>query len=93
MTKARTLREALIMCVTLLALFYAGKSIYGSVERQVFLHDQAGQLKKGQEQASEVNKELRDGLANYRSSKGIDRLARERLNLVGKDEIQIRIGK
>ena len=93
MTKTRALREFLIMGVTMLALYNAGRSIYDSVERQVFLHRQATALKTGQEQAAEVNKELRDGLSSYRSSNGIERLARERLNLAGQDEVVVRIGK
>ena len=86
-------RQALIMIVTLLAIYHAGRAIYGSVERQVFLHGQEVALKASQEQAQEVNKELRDGLSSYRSSKGIERLARERLNLAGPDEMIVRIGK
>jgi cell division protein FtsB len=87
------MREFLIMGVTMLALYNAGRSIYDSVERQVFLHGQGVALKTGQEQAAEINKELRDGLSSYRSSNGIERLARERLNLAGPDEVVVRIGK
>jgi cell division protein FtsB len=93
MTKTRAMREFLIMGVTFLALYNAGRSIYDSVERQVFLRTQAVALKSGQEQAAEINKELRDGLSSYRSSNGIERLARERLNLAGPDEVVVRIGK
>jgi cell division protein FtsB len=93
MTKSRAIREFLIMAVTLLAIYHAGRSIAGSFERQVFLHNQGQALKAGQVQAEEVNKELREGLTSYRSSSGIDRLARERLNLAGPDEIVARIGK
>ena len=81
------------MGVTLLALYHAGRSIISSVDRQLFLHKEAIALKSGQVQAQQVNKELRDGLTNYRSSSGIERLARERLNLAGPDEIVVRIGK
>jgi cell division protein FtsB len=93
MTKTRALREFSIMAVTILALYNAGRAIYDSVERQIFLHNQAVALKSGQTQAAEINKELRDGLSSYRSSTGIERLARERLNLAGPDEVVIRIGK
>lgn len=93
MTKRKALGEFLIMAVTLLAIFHAGKSIVGSVERQVFLHHQAVALEGGQVQARQINKELRDGLKNYRSSSGIERLARERLNLAGPDEVVVRITK
>lgn len=93
MNRVKAVREGLIMCVTLLALYHAGRSIAGSVERQMFLHQQAASLKAGQLQAQQVNRELRDGLTNYRSSNGIDRLARERLNLAGTDEVVVRIGK
>lgn len=81
------------MGVTLLALYHAGRSISGSVERQMFLSKEATSLKAGQVQAQQVNKELREGLTNYRSNSGIERLARERLNLAGTDEIVVRIGK
>lgn len=81
------------MFVTLLAIYHCGRSIVGSGERQVFLHKQMIALKGGQSQAQEVNKELREGLTSYRSSTGIERLARERLNLAGPDEIVVRIGK
>jgi len=93
LNKMKSTREILIMCVTLLALYHAGRSISGSVERQIFLHQEAASLKAGQVQAQQVNRELRDGLTNYRSSSGIERLARERLNLAGTDEIVVRIGK
>lgn len=93
MTRRKALGEFGIMVVTLLAIFHAGKSIVNSVERQLFLHQQAAQLQTGQVQATQINKELRDGLKNYRSSSGIERLARERLNLAGPDEVVVRITK
>ncbi len=74
-------------------MFQAIKSIYSSVERQVFLIGRCQALKETEKQALEVNKDLCDGLNSYHSPAGIERLARERLNLVGKDEIMIRIGK
>ncbi len=92
-TKSRALREVLIMFITMLAIYHAGRSITGSIERQLFLHKQSVALKQGQVQSQQVNKELREGLTNYRSSSGIERLARERLNLAGPDEIVVRIGK
>lgn len=93
MTKSRAARECLILCVTVLALYNAGRAIYNSVERQIFLHKQTVTLRHGQQQAAEINKELREGLSSYRSSKGIERLARERLNLAGADEVVVRLGK
>lgn len=93
MTKTRLLRETLILLITCLALYHAGRSIIDSCQRQLFLHKQAAVLKDGQLQAQEVNKELREGLSSYRSSAGIERLARERLNLSGPEEIVVRIGK
>ena len=87
------IRQIVIMAVTLVAIFQAGRSIIGSVNRQMYLHKQSNVLKEGQKQAEGVNKELRDGLTSYRSSSGIERLARERLNLAGPDEVIIRIGK
>jgi cell division protein FtsB len=81
------------MAITILAIYHACRSISGSIERQVFLHKQTGALKTEQVQAEQVNKELREGLANYRSSSGIERLARERLNLAGPDEVVVRIGR
>ena len=93
MNRFKAAREISIAAITLLALYHAGRSIAGSVERQIFLHNEAVALKSGQVQAQQVNKELRDGLTNYRSSSGIERLARERLNLAGPDEVVVRIGK
>ena len=93
LSKGRAIREFLIMAVTIVAIYQAFRSIVGSVERQFFLHKESIALKAGQSQAEQVNKELREGLANYRSDKGIERLARERLNLAGPDEIVVRIGK
>lgn len=93
MSKSKVLRELLISAVTMFAIFHACKSIAGSVEHQIYLHKQAAVLRSGQEQARQVNKELRDGLTNYRSSSGIERLARERLNLAGSEEIIVRTGK
>ena len=87
------IKQSVIMCITMVAIFQAGRSIVGSVQRQCYLHKQANVLKDGQKQAEEINKELRDGLTSYRSSTGIERLARERLNLAGPDEVVIRIGK
>jgi cell division protein FtsB len=81
------------MVITCLAMYHAGRSIYSSVERQLLLHSQANSLKAGLKQAEEVNQDLRDGLTNYRSSNGLERLARERLNLAGQDEIIVRLGK
>jgi cell division protein FtsB len=93
LTKSRRLRELSIMVVTCLAIYHAGRSIYSSIERQLLLHSQASSLKGGLKQAEEVNQDLRDGLTNYRSSNGLERLARERLNLAGQDEIIVRLGK
>lgn len=93
MSKKRLGKELVIMAITILAIYHAGRSIYSSVERQIFLHAQTVALKNGEKQSLAINKDLRDGLANYRSSSGIERLARERLNLAGQDEIIVRIGK
>jgi len=87
------IRQMLIMTITMIAIFQAGRSIVGSVQRQMYLRKQETVLKDGQQQAEEINKELRDGLTSYRSSSGIERLARERLNLAAPDEVIIRIGK
>jgi cell division protein FtsB len=87
------IRQILIMGITSVAIFQAGRSIVGSVQRQVYLRNQSNVLKDGQRQAEDINKELRDGLTSYRSSSGIERLARERLNLAAPDEVIIRIGK
>lgn len=86
-------RQVLIAAVCLFAIWQVGRSIQASVERQLFLHKQSLALKAGQTQAMEINKELRDGLSSYRSSTGIERLARERLNLAGTDEVILRIAK
>lgn len=91
--RQKMIREVLIAVVTLLAMYQAVRSICGSIERQIFLHNQEIALKQGETQAQEVNKELREGLSSYRSSDGIERLARERLNLAGPDEMIVRIGK
>jgi len=93
MNKKHWYRELFIMAVTVLAIYYAGCSIAGSIERQVFLHQEAAALKVSQRQNEEINKELREGLYNYRTSNGIEKLARERLGLAGQDEIIVRIGK
>jgi hypothetical protein len=93
MTKPRLLKELFLMTITCFAIFQAVKSIYGSVDRQLFLLGQVQMLKDTEKQALEMNKDLCDGLNSYHSASGIERLARERLNLVGKDEIMIRIGK
>jgi cell division protein FtsB len=92
-SKRKAAREIAIMLVTLLAMYHAGRSIVDSVGRQFFLHKQAIALRSGQQQAQQVNKELREGLTSYRSSSGIERLARERLNLAGPDEVIVRIAK
>lgn len=93
MNKRKTIRELAIMFVTGLAIFHACRAIYESVHHQFYLHKQTLALKTGHAQAQEMNKELREGLSSYRSSSGIDRLARERLNLSGADEIIVRISK
>lgn len=93
MTKRKFLREILIMAVMLLAIGQAVRAIYISAERQFFLHKQSAVLKAGRAQSESINKELRDGLTSYRSSTGIERLARERLNLSGPNEIIVRIGQ
>ena len=81
------------MAIICFACYHAVKSIWGSVERQVSIYDQIQALKLAQKQAQEANKDLADGLSNYKSDSGLERLARERLNLVGKDELMVRIGK
>ncbi len=87
------MRELSILVIISLAIYHAGRSICGSIERQILLHAQASTLKAGLKQAEEVNQDLRDGLTNFRSSNGLERLARERLNLAGQDEIIVRLGK
>lgn len=93
MTKQRLIKEIFIMAIICFASFHAVKSIYGSIERQIFLYNQIQALKTAQKQALEANKDLSGGLNSYKSPAGLERLARERLNLVGKDEIMVRIGK
>lgn len=91
--KINLLKQITIMSVLLLGIYQVGRAIHTSVDRQIFLHKQSISLKAGEAQAEEINKELRDGLNSYRSSAGIERLARERLNLAGTDEVIIRIAK
>jgi len=93
MTKQRLFKELFVMAIISFASFHALKSIYGSIERQLFLYNQIQALKTAQKQATEANRDLSEGLTNYKSAAGLERLARERLNLVGKDEIMVRIGK
>lgn len=81
------------MAIICFASFHALKSIYGSIERELFLYQQTQALKLAEKQAIEANKDLASGLSNYRSASGLEMLARERLNLVGRDEIMVRIGK
>ncbi|MBX9691636.1 MAG: hypothetical protein K2Z81_04575 [Cyanobacteria bacterium] len=95
MTKAKKelIKQISITLLCLLAIFQVGRSIQESLGRQMFLHKQTIALKAGQSQAEEINKELRDGLTSYRSTTGIERLARERLNLAASDEVLLRIAK
>ena len=87
------IKQVLVTVACLFAIFQVGRSIKDSLERQIFLHKQTLALKAGQKQAQDVNKELRDGLTSYRSTTGIERLARERLNLAASDEVILRIAK
>ena len=87
------MKQLLITAVCLFAIFQVGRSITHSVSRQIFLHKQQLALRDGQQKAEEINKELRDGLTSYRSNTGIERLARERLNLAASDELILRIAK
>lgn len=86
-------RHVLVTVGCLFAIWEVGRSIHGSVERQLFLHNQQLALKAGRTQALEINKELQDGLTSYKSNTGIERLARERLNLAGSDEVILRLAK
>jgi hypothetical protein len=86
-------KQVMITLACLLAIWQIGRSINGSIERQMFLHKQTLALKAGQANAEEINKELRDGLSSSRSNTGIERLARERLNLAGTDEVILRLAK
>ena len=79
--KRGVLRQIIVMSVCLFAIFQVGRSIKSSVERQIYLHHQQLALNAGQIQAKEINQELRDGLSSYKSNTGVERLARERLNL------------
>lgn len=87
------IRQLLVMTVCLFAIWQVGRSIHASVDRQIYLHNQQLALKAGQLQATDINKELRDGLTSSQSNTGIERLARERLNLAGSDEVIIRLAK
>ena len=93
MIRARLFKEFFLIAITCFAMFQTIKSIYTSLNRQVFLLSQCQALKETEKQALEINKDLCDGLNSYHSPAGIEKLARERLNLVSKDEIMIRIGK
>tara|TARA_Y100001933_G_C18506075_1_gene358713 strand:- start:223 stop:435 length:213 start_codon:yes stop_codon:yes gene_type:complete len=57
-------RQLLVMSVCLFAIWQVGRSIHCSVERQMYLHNQQLALKAGQLQATEINKELREGLTS-----------------------------
>ncbi len=59
--------------------------------RQILLRERSYALHKNLESATDLNGELKQGLNNYLSSYGMERLARERLNLAGKDEVIIRL--
>ncbi|HMO24429.1 MAG TPA: hypothetical protein PKD05_14535 [Candidatus Melainabacteria bacterium] len=87
------IRQLLVMAVCLFAIWQVGRSIHSSVDRQIYLHNQQLALKAGQLQAREINKELREGLSSSQSNTGIERLARERLNLAGSEEVIIRLAK
>lgn len=91
--KKGIIRQLLVMAVCLFAIWQVGRSIHSSIDRQIYLHNQQLALKAGQQQAHDINKELRDGLTSYRSNTGIERLARERLNLAGNEEVIIRLAK
>ncbi len=93
MNRAKLIRETLTLTIGLFVAFQLGRSILDSIEAQIFLYRKSSALKATQAQLEQVNQELRDGLSNYRSTRGLEALARERLNVAGDGEILIRLSK
>lgn len=93
MNRARLAIEIFALLLTLYFLYQAGRSVACSVEHQIFLHQQKAALHQGRAQTEQVNKELRLGLLHYQSPEGLEKLARERLNVAQPGEIVIRLGK
>jgi cell division protein FtsB len=93
MRAAKLTTEILALILVLFFLYQAGRSVACSIEHQIFLYQQKAALAQGRVQTEQVNRELRQGLVHYQSPKGLEKLARERLNVAGPGEIVIRLGK
>jgi cell division protein FtsB len=93
MTKPKLITEIFALVLALFFLYQAGRSVACSIEHQFFLYQQKTALAQGRIQTEQVNRELRQGLVHYQSPKGLEKLARERLNVAQPGEIVIRLGK
>ena len=76
-----------ILLVICLCQIFRG--IFLNVAKYITLNEQLNKLEKLNIAASDENNQLREQLKNYTSSKGIEALARDNLNMVGKNEVLV----
>lgn len=77
--------------VLIICLSQAIRGVYLNTSKYIILNQQLDKLGSLNNLAREKNLELRKQLKNYTSSKGIEALARDNLNMVGKDEVLVLI--
>lgn len=75
--------------VLVICLFQAFRGAYLNIARFVILNQQFSKLKSLNAAAQDKNINLKRQLKNFSSSKGIEALARDNLNMVGKNEVLV----
>jgi len=83
----------LITLVLVILLLQIARGMYLNVIQYVVLKRQLNKLEYINQQAKEKNLELKKQLKDYTSKKGIEALARDNLQMVGKDEILVILKK
>jgi len=75
--------------VLIICLFQVGRGAYLNVAKYFVLNSQLGKLKEINLKSKEQNKHLKEELHNYNSTKGVEEIARNKLNLAGADEVLV----
>jgi cell division protein FtsB len=83
----------LITLVLGIALLQSIRGAYLNIAKYITLKKQMVKLESLNQKVKGKNEELKSQFENYTSSKGIEALARDNLNMVGKDEVLVIIKK
>ncbi|MDD3150951.1 MAG: septum formation initiator family protein [Candidatus Gastranaerophilales bacterium] len=75
--------------VLIICLIQVARGAYLNIAKYITLHSKYNQLKELNEEAVAKNSELKQELKDYTSYKGVEELARNNLNMAGKDEVLV----